>query len=35
MAKTILDNKIKVKYVFPSSEEFLKKTLKDGMELGL
>jgi len=34
MAKAILTNKIEVKYIFPISEELLKKTLKEGIELG-
>lgn len=34
MAEAIIDNKIEVKYIFPISEELLKKTLKEGIELG-
>lgn len=34
MAKAIINDKIEVKYVFPISEELLKKTLKEGIKLG-
>ena len=34
MAEAILNDKIEVKYIFPISEELLKKTLKEGIELG-
>ena len=33
LANAILDGKVEVKYVFPFSEELLKQTLKEGIEL--
>jgi hypothetical protein len=34
MAEAIINNKIEVNYLFPFSEELLKRTLQEGIELG-